>query len=270
VSAPGGRYGLVADVHANLPALQAALAGLRRRDVGDIVVAGDLVGYGAHPNECLATLAESGAACVLGNHDLFVLDRLPPDRFPPHARAAAARTRAALGRDERAFLAAQPLVRRVGGSFVTHGSPDDPEEYVRTAHRARDLLAELPVRAAGTDTLVLGHTHRQWAVTGDAESHGTGVHALGAGSRLVNPGSVGQSRQRERHPRARLGVLDTTRHEVGMLALPYDVDAARRALRAWGLPDRCLHAPPSFRRRLRRWRGRLVATGGRPRARTSR
>jgi predicted phosphodiesterase len=266
VSTPDSRVGLVSDVHANLPALEAALGELRRRRVRDVVVAGDLVGYGAQPNECVTALAEVGATCVLGNHDLCVLGILPPDRFPPYAREAAARTRLALGRDEWAYLAAQPRTRRVGGLLVAHGSPDDPEEYVTDVARARELLAALPSRAPGADTLVLGHTHRQWIVSGDAVRHGAGTFLLGDAPRLVNPGSTGQSRVRERRPGARLSVLDPAAERVEQLAIPYDVEAARRALRAWGLPDRCLHAPPSFRRRLGRWRRRLVGTRARPRS----
>lgn len=266
MNAPDARVGLLADVHANLPALEAALGELRRRRVRDVVVAGDLVGYGAQPNECLTALAEAGAVCVLGNHDLCVLGVLTPDRLPGFAREAAARTRHVLGREEWAYLAAQPRSRRHGGLLVAHGSPDDPEEYVRDAPRARELLASLPSRAPGSDTLVLGHTHRQWVVTGEAVRHGTGALPLGDAPRLVNPGSTGQSRARERSPRVRLGVLDPAARGVEQLAIPYDVEAARRALRAWGLPDVCLHAPPTLRRRLGRWRRRLGPARARPRS----
>src|SRR3954468_2989878 len=63
------RIGLLSDVHANLFALRSAISRLRAEGVDAWVCAGDLVGYGPHPNECVETIAELGATCVVGNHD---------------------------------------------------------------------------------------------------------------------------------------------------------------------------------------------------------
>lgn len=242
------RYGVLSDVHANLPALRATLDELSRRGVDQLLVAGDLVGYGAQPNECVALLAERGARCVLGNHDLFVLDRLPPTRFPELARRSARLHREWLSADVRSFLESLPTALTVGAVHMTHGSLDSPEEYVVSEPRALALLARLADVAPGADTLVLGHTHQQWLVEtsgGTVPRRGTVVHATTP--RLVNPGSVGQSRQRERRPRARCVVLDGGTGVVEFLAVDYDVAATRQALRDHGLPDRCMHAPLRLR-----------------------
>ena len=90
------RYGLLSDVHANLAALEAVLETLKDRAVDRLLVAGDLVGYGGQPNECVELLAEVEADCVAGHQDLFVLDRLPPTRFPRLARRSAELTRSVL------------------------------------------------------------------------------------------------------------------------------------------------------------------------------
>ncbi|MGY1779807.1 metallophosphoesterase family protein [Geodermatophilus sp. SYSU D01036] len=239
------RTGVLSDVHANLPALQAVLAELERRGVQQLLVAGDLVGYGARPNECVEVLAEAGARCILGNHDLLVLDRLPPTRFPAYARQSAEVHRTLLSTDVRAYLEALPTTLRVGDVLVAHGSLDDPEEYVFREPRAFELLARLPDEAPGADTLVLGHTHRPWLV--DAR-RGTlparGARRRPAGPWLLNPGSVGQSRHRERRPLARCAVLDDAAGTVEFLRLGFDVADEAEALRGHGLPDRCLHAPP--------------------------
>lgn len=242
------RIGLLSDVHANLPALRAALDGLRAYGVDRLLVAGDLVGYGAQPNECVDLLAASGAECIAGNHDLFVLDRLPNTRFPPLARRSAILTRAVLSSDARTFLASLPRQRQVDGVVVAHGSPGDPQEYVTSVGRALELLDRLRELAPGSSTLVLGHTHRQWCVVPGLGVLPLGPHVqLPAGACLINPGSVGQSRQRERRPRARFAVLDTECRRVGFLSVDYDVAAARAALQDWGLSDRCLHAPARAR-----------------------
>lgn len=242
------RSGVLSDVHANLPALRSTLNELSRRGVEQLLVAGDLVGYGAQPNECVALLAERGARCVLGNHDLFVLDRLPPTRFPELARRCAQLHREWLSTDVRSFLESLPTALTVGAVHMTHGSLDSPEEYVVSEPRAVELLARLAGVAPGADTLVLGHTHQQWLVEmsgGKVPRRGTMVSA--SAPRLVNPGSVGQSRQRERRPRARCLVLDDESGVVEFLSVDYDVALSRRLLRDQGLPDRCLHAPLRLR-----------------------
>lgn len=258
------RIGLLSDVHANHAALQAAVSALSDRGIDRLLVAGDLVGYGPHPNECIATLAALQAECVLGNHDLFVLGRLPPTRFPPMALRSAELTKRILGSDARAFLAGLPEARRAGPVFMTHGSLDDPEEYVTERARAEGLLGRLEHHAPGADTLVLGHTHRQWCVVaGEGIVAAQGTISLPAAASLINPGSVGQSRQREVRPRSRCAVYDTADRRVEFLALDYDVQVTAAALRQLGLPYRCLHLRPSLPRRVAR-RARRVVSRNRP------
>lgn len=262
------RIGLLSDVHANWPALQEALRILDRTGVDEILVAGDLVDYGAQPNQCVAALQEVGARCVVGNHDLFVLGRLPDTRFPPLARRSAEVTRRLLCTNAREFLDSLPLRLTFENVLVTHGSLDSPEEYVTERARARELLARLPGEAPGADTLVLGHTHAQWCVgvdQGSAWARGTVL--LSGRPWLVNPGSVGQSRQWERRPRARFAVLDTEVRSITFFRVEYDVEVSREALHRLGLPDRCLHAPPRLRdvarRSTRRAVQRVIDRGGR-------
>lgn len=253
------RIGLLSDVHANRAALQAVLRFLEDRGAERLLVAGDLVGYGARPNECVELLVEAGAHCVAGNHDLFVLDRLPPTRFPPIARRSAELTRSLISTDVRAFLESLPLTLQVDTILMTHGSLDDPQEYVVDARRAGELLRRLPREAPGSDTLVLGHTHRQWCVVaGQGASRAQDRILLPPAARLLNPGSVGQSRQRERRPRARCALYDSSSLSVEFFRLDYDVESSRRTLRELGLPDRCLYAPPRVRGRVLRFARRII------------
>jgi predicted phosphodiesterase len=259
------RIGLLSDVHANHAALQAAVSALRDRGIDRLLVAGDLVGYGPHPNECIATLVDAEAECVLGNHDLFVLDRLPPTRFPPMALRSAEVTKRILSPDALAFLGGLPQARRAGPVFMTHGSPDDPEEYVNDPARAEELLGRLEHLAPGADTLVLGHTHRQWCVVaGQGTLAAQSKLPLPPAASLINPGSVGQSRQREMLPRSRCAVYDTVDRQVEFLSVDYDVEATATALRQLGLPYRCLHLRPSLSRRVARRTRRAADRHRRP------
>ena len=245
------RVGLLSDVHSNLPALRAALNALGHRGVDRILVAGDIVGYGGQPNECVAELVEAGAQCVAGNHDLLVLDRLPPTRFPAIALRSADLTRTVMSSSTRAWLASLPLTMRVEALAMAHGSPDDPEEYVVAESRALELLAQISRMGPGADTLVLGHTHRQWCVSAERGAlRARGRLQPPKAPLLINPGSVGQSRERERRPRARFAIYDSSSGEVEFFRIDYDVASSLAALARLGLPRTCLHAPPMFKEQV--------------------
>jgi len=217
----------------------------------------ELVGAGGEPVDLWRTLASHGVADLPPNliddeartlETTLALGRLPLERSGRLARETTPWTRAVLRDDSRAYLAGLPLTLRLGDLVMAHGSLTDPERYVTRPAEAREELLALERMAAGVRVLVLGHTHRPWLYH---ESAGTLPSPTGrttalppAGRLLVNPGSVGQSRQRERVPHARFLLLDLDRGEIRPFAEPYDVDAARAALRAAGLPRSCVHVAP--------------------------
>ncbi len=243
------RCGILSDVHANLPAFEAALAVIDAEAVDRTVCAGDVVGYGPHPNECVAVLAERGIECVAGNHDLIAIGALGFERTDDLARTTLEWTRGALGRDARAFL--DRLPRRIDGKelVIAHGSLDDPCEYVVTDDAAARQLAAVDARV-----LVLGHTHAPLAYglrQGRLLRGGSGDVALAADDRvLLNPGSVGQAR--ERRPLARLLIVDTESGSAEFRAIPYDHSRTRAALVEHGLPANAYHRKPTVRRHVAR------------------
>ncbi|NJC71274.1 metallophosphoesterase family protein [Planosporangium thailandense] len=242
------RYGVVSDVHANAVALRTAIARLKAVGVDEWLCAGDIVGYGPQPNECVELLAELGARCVAGNHELLVLGRLPLERSGRLARETTPWTRSVLRDDCRRYLAALPTTVRVPGVLMAHGSITDPTRYVRQPEQAVGELATLARVDAQATVLVLGHTHRPWMV---CEDGGTVPAAPGpatafppTGRVLVNPGSVGHSRQDEPVPRTRFLLLDIEQRQVRFFAETYDVAGALAALREHGLPRSCIHVRP--------------------------
>jgi predicted phosphodiesterase len=245
------RYGVISDVHANLHALDAALAFLATQELDGYLCAGDLVGYGPFPNECVRKVAALGGACVAGNHDLIALGRLSDERCIPLAQASLRWTREVLEDDARALLSALPLSASTDGVALHHGSVRDPQEYVVTEAQALACLDELAGVAPSAHVLILGHTHRAAAVgrrSGSLLREGTGSVRLAADEPvLLNAGAVGQSRSSD--PRARVMVLDAASGVASFYALPYDVAACRQALRERGLPPDSCHRPRS------RWDG---------------
>ena len=258
------RVGLIADVHANLPALEAVLDVLGREQVDGIICAGDLVGYGPFPNEVIERVGEACDPCVVGNHDLAAIGALPFEAWPPLARETLAWTAPALTEQSRRVLAALPvLAGRAEGVAVAHGSVDDPEVYVRSTEDALQQLA-----ATSADVLVLGHTHQQLAVaerSGALLAGRAGTVRLPAGERVVlNPGSVGQSR--DGRVRARFALLDLTARVADFREVRYDWRETREALRRAGLPRSSYHLKIDTVPRRALGRVRRVAARARGRA----
>jgi diadenosine tetraphosphatase ApaH/serine/threonine PP2A family protein phosphatase len=257
------RYGVISDVHANLPALEATLQRLDELAIDRLVCAGDIVGYGPHPNECITLLRRRGAISVAGNHDLMAVGRLGEERARRRARNSATWTRGRLDLAARSYLAELPLTAEVDGRvLLAHGSLHDPDERIRESTAARTELQRLASSRPHIRVLVVGNTHHQLVVDG------RGRRLVPPGARaqihaderyLMNPGSVGQSR--ESAPLARAALLDTAEGWVELLAVTYDIDRVRTDLIAAGLPAGNYHRPevsPLFRlprrivRRVRR------------------
>src|SRR5436190_9563020 len=175
------RWGVISDVHANVHALEAVLEALAREDVDRIVCAGDIVGYGPRPNECVARIAslDPPAVVVAGNHDLMAVGRLPTLDLGPLPRQTLEWTWNVLDTDARRYLEALPAtIVTDDGLVAAHGSLDDPAEYVLDAAAARDQLTRLGDRHPDAHVLVLGHTHLPVAYTKDGELPAEGEIAL--------------------------------------------------------------------------------------------
>jgi predicted phosphodiesterase len=247
------RYGVIADVHANLHALETVIAALGERGVDRYLCTGDLVGYGPRPNECVARLRELDATTVAGNHDLMVTGRLSLDIRDRLARTTIEWTVSALDSEATAYLQSlPPRAQTPDGLTLAHGTLDDPVEYVYDCDAASAQLALLEQRSSAATGLLLGHTHLPLACrTGSELPHEGVVDLPGTGMPFVlNPGSVGQSR--ESRPLARALVLELELRRAEFLALEYDHGATAAELRAVGLPPGACHRSPKLHKRLLR------------------
>jgi predicted phosphodiesterase len=250
------RYGILADIHANLFALRTAIEQLKHEGVDAWLCAGDLIGYGPQPNECVEAVAELNSLCVAGNHELILLGRLSEKRSGRLARQTIDWTSGVLRDDCRAFLEGLPTVATAPSLVVAHGSLEDAEEYVLRDVQAAQQLRRLELEHPAANMLILGHTHRPWIYhQRDGSVPPAAAQTLSAGRVLLNPGSVGQSRQSERIPGARFMLLDVERRQARQLTATYDVAACRQVLRQHALPRDAIHLRPgrlaSARRRAR-------------------
>jgi predicted phosphodiesterase len=255
------RFGVAGDVHGNIHALEAVLGALESAGCEQLLVPGDLVGYGPRPNECVERLREAGATAIAGNHDLMAIGRLPSAGLPGLQRETIEWTRTELDPGTCAYLEGLPATANPEpGVWMAHGGLDDPTRYVRDDTAARAELAALAERAPEAWLLLLGHTHLPLACAARGEQPASPPDRVAldgdSGAWVLNAGSVGQSR--ERRPHARALVLDTGERSARFLTVDYDVAATRRELRAAGLPQHAYHLAP---KRLAGWRRLLPRIG---------
>jgi predicted phosphodiesterase len=245
------RLGVIADIHGNLPALEAVVAALERIGVDGYACLGDIVGYGPFPGECVALISGLGAVAVAGNHDLLASGLLEGATVSGLAATTLRWTAEALDDRSRDYLRELPWVLELAPAIVmAHGSLTDPSRYVRRSSDAEGELDRCERLHPVADTLLLGHTHESLAYRahhGTVLFLGTGAVRLPAGARhLLNPGSVGQSRQWSRAARALW--LDVDHGLARFIAVDYPAGVVRAELRRHGLPSRALHMrPPPWR-----------------------
>ena len=238
---------VLSDIHANLEALDACLASAPSFDM--VVNLGDIVGYGASPNEVTERSRELGKTFVRGNHDKAATGVMELNDFNPMAAAAALWTREELTLDNLEWLRALPhgpvSVPEFPQVQLGHGSPHDEDEYVVSLG---DALA--PLIALNTPLTFFGHTHLQGGFFANGSSadgfrpeyrtvgqQETVAMQLKPSTRyLINPGSVGQPRDGDW--RAAFALFDTDAQVIHFHRTPYNLKSAQDRIFAANLPAR--------------------------------
>ncbi len=232
------RVAIVSDIHGNRQAFEAVLDSIEASTCEEMWCLGDLVGYGADPDACVALARAHAAICLAGNHDMGVRGDLPLEQFSRGAALAARWTQETINDETRAYLnGLEPalLDEQVG---LFHASPRDPIwEYVLSA-----LQAELCLDVQTHRVCLIGHSHVALSfsrapgepASGQTRTDGEALD-LADGEWLVNPGSVGQPRDGD--PRAAWLEFDLDSSTALYHRVEYDIDAAAAAIRAARLPD---------------------------------
>ena len=231
------RAAVISDIHANYHALTAVLAAVDAERVDAVWCLGDLTGYGPKQNECVRSVRDRADVCLVGNHDLGVIDRLDLGDFSRDAAIAAYWTRDRLGADERSFLESLVPESRQPGAALFHGSARDPVwEYVLSEEAAAASL-----RLTTEPVVLVGHSHVALALRMDDGRIAGGLAAggseldLSGGRWLLNPGSVGQPRDGD--DRAAWLLLDVDARTASFRRTPYDIAATQAEIREAGLPE---------------------------------
>jgi diadenosine tetraphosphatase ApaH/serine/threonine PP2A family protein phosphatase len=230
------KVALISDIHANLQALEAVMADMPQVD--DVVCLGDVVGYGGDPKSCLDRVRSAGWLVLAGNHDRACTDPTALGWFNEGAAAVVRWTIEVLDNGRLDWLGALPDQASHGDVLFVHGSPRSPTfEYVldfETAARNLDLISER--------VCFHGHTHIPGAFHSEdgkmRHDYQEGFFFISTPA-LVNPGSVGQPR--DGNPDASYLIWDPESDTVEFRRVPYDREAAKRAILDAGLPPRFAH-----------------------------
>jgi diadenosine tetraphosphatase ApaH/serine/threonine PP2A family protein phosphatase len=232
------KYAILSDIHSNLPALTRVLEDCARQDIADFLITGDVVGYGAQPNECCDLIRDLRAVVIRGNHDEAAVGPGKEEWFTAPARACILWTREVLTAENREFLEELAPAHQVEGAHLCHGSLSDPDLYTSTPQDALLTLALM------TEPLCfLGHTHYAEWYTHRHDNRPPSQHPRPEGGELqltperqyvVNAGAVGQPR--DGNSQASFAIWDTEAKLVTIRRLSYDIATAQQRILDAGLP----------------------------------
>jgi diadenosine tetraphosphatase ApaH/serine/threonine PP2A family protein phosphatase len=222
------RFAIISDIHSNLEALNKALAIIDSRSIDSIVCLGDIVGYGANPNECVEIVAKRCSTILLGNHDAAALDQSVAKSFTTYARLSAEWTSENLLPAHKDFLKSLPLTELKEGAFLVHASPFEPSEwyYIISLADARNAFGYFAEQIC-----FVGHSHLP-GVFGEMSMR----QQVQRGERFIaNVGSVGQPR--DGNPNLSFGIFDTERWTYENVRASYDIKTASEKIVSAGLPQ---------------------------------
>ena len=231
--------GILADIHGNREALAAALAALDERGAQRIACLGDVVGYNADPDECVALVRRRCARVIAGNHDLIGVGRLDFRRCSTQAEYSLRRTRRTLSRESSAWLASLPPSATLeDGVVLVHGGVRDVQQSMTTPAHIRENAAFLRADFPGARVCFFGHSHEQriYRVSADSveelPTHGQ-VLLRQEDTYFINPGAIDASRKRSRKL-AECALFDSRAGTLEFLRVPYDGAATEAKAAVFG------------------------------------
>ena len=230
------KYAIIADIHANLEALQVILEDTKAQKCTHYACLGDVVGYNANPKECLDIIRAMAMPCVKGNHDEYCSIDTNLEGFNPHAAEAVNWTRRQLTEEDRQWLRELKYIRLVASFSIVHATLDGPQRWGYVFDR---LAAAASFTYQNTTVCFFGHTHVPVAFIRDTVVRG-GTYSkfkVEPGRKyFINVGSVGQPR--DNNPKAAYVTYDLDEGLIELRRLDYDIPTAQAKIRAAGLPER--------------------------------
>jgi predicted phosphodiesterase len=229
-------------MHGNGEALRTVLRKVRRKRFDATLMLGDLVGYGAEPNQVVEAMRDMPGHlyAIRGNHDKVIAGLEDGETFNDAALQAARWTTRKLSARNLATVRDLPIgpLEINDRLSICHGSPLDEDQYLFSEFDAYNVFETHTVPVT-----FFGHTHlpsvfilHSAGVKGILLGGSKGRIRIQPGFRyLINPGSIGQPR--DRNPMAAYMIYDTDKSIVTWYRIPYRIDRAKKKILAAGLPE---------------------------------
>ncbi|MFT5702132.1 MAG: putative phosphodiesterase [Desulforhopalus sp.] len=232
------RTAVLSDIHANLEAFEAVLYHAEKREVDSYVCLGDVVGYGANPNECIEILSSLSCPCLLGNHDAAVLEI--PLNMKQDSRRVINWTRQVLSKTSLTFLHQMEDVIHDGNVLYCHSNPYRPRNWYYVVEKT--YISSSFARSKAK-ILFVGHTHVPVAITRKnffcvyvrSPEHRTVVPVAETNRQIFNGGSIGQPRDGD--SRAAYLIYDNVMEQIEFYRISYNIGRAAEKILEAGLPE---------------------------------
>ncbi len=230
------KFAIIADIHANLEALQVVLEDAKAQKATHYACLGDVVGYNANPKECLDIVRKMGMPCVKGNHDEYISSEEHLEGFNPAAAEAVNWTRNQLSEEDRQWLRDLKYTRMVTTFTIVHATLDAPQRWGYVFDK---LAAAASFTYQNTPICFFGHTHVPVAFIRDSVVRG-GTYSkfkVEPGKKyFINVGAVGQPR--DNNPKSSYVIYDVDEGTIEQRRLEYDIATAQKKILDAGLPER--------------------------------
>ncbi len=234
------RIGVIADVHGNLEALEAVVSDLKQSMPDVVLSLGDIVGYGANPQECCDIVKGIVRDNLMGNHDAAALGMIDTEDFNEDAKLGIQWTKDRLANQSLSWISGSLYTLEYEGALFSHGSPVHPEEfdYIMSRNDVEKVFYALGNRYS---IFFVGHSHRRFVVSKDIEKdegpvidYSDLVHVDKHRQYIISVGSVGQPRDSDNT--TSYGILDTDKGIYTVKRLNYAIKRASDKILKAGLP----------------------------------
>ena len=230
------RFGIFGDVHGNIEAFRKVIEFYKKENIDEYLCAGDIVGYGANPGECIEEIKRLKAETVCGNHDWAAAGTFPLYDFNPAARSAIEWTLENLNLSDKKFLKRLMLINKKKDFYVVHGSlyKADCFPYILDPESAYKCFCDM-----NRDLCFVGHSHVAGFFFMQDErvdyARECLVRVKPKVKYIVNVGSIGQPRDGD--PMAAFCIFDTDKSTIEIKRVDYDIETAKNSILNAGLPE---------------------------------
>jgi len=233
------RFAFISDIHANQEALEAVFEDIDNQNIDEVICLGDIVGYGANPNECCELVKTRCPVTLLGNHDAAAVNQLSTQHFNIHAKIAIEWTSQNLKKEYQTFLETLPLRATKLSMTLVHATPYEPNMwyYITSLEEAA-----FNYQFFDTQLCFVGHTHIPIIIVLDKDKElyvhqDSSIHLdkIEGGRLLINIGSVGQPR--DRNPKSCYGIFDSGAGEFSYRRVSYNIEKTQAKMKKIKMPE---------------------------------